>query len=238
MHNQTEEGKPPKRHLNFDLFHMQGESFHVCLHTFNRRYILYSKHRRGLDFPRELPLECKEAWCRSMCSLLVHGSSRQWQCLVQWKGEGPLGKHLEKTMMTALSSALSGWCRQAAKQIGAFLAFLVMTAEEVTFVRVGWLAWWEILSWESTFHEQEMMWQERWQNVNRDFIEEGEICKCESNSEAWYPSVLLLSMINAKTTKGTCLGVAFKILWWNHSYLLLTISVFTNHGKVKRLQLI
>ena len=44
---------------------------------------------------------------------------------------------LEKTALTGLESALPGWCRQAAKLMG---PFLVMPAEEVTFVRMEWVA--------------------------------------------------------------------------------------------------
>jgi len=64
--------------------------------------------------------------------------------------------------------------------------------------------------------------------VNREYIEEGDVCRCECYCE----DALLLSTVSVISTKGTWLGTAFRNPVLKCS-LLLIISEFINHGKVK-----
>lgn len=149
-----------------------------------------------------------EQRCDEFVSAYPACSCRQRQWSGQSQGEeGPLR---ERKALMGLESAVSEWCRQRAKLMG---HFLVMPVEEVAFVSLEGLAWWERrLLWESTFYEKEMVWQKRWQSVNREYSEEGDVCGHEWYCEdVWYQTALFLSMINVISTKGTCLRIAF----WN-----------------------
>lgn len=206
-----EKGKFPLRHISHitDVFHIQSESFQIRPSTFNRNYwvlcivsveagaqtILQNASRHDAE-------ERIACWC--IPSMLLQANAVL--SAISGSGRAP---GLEKTALTGLESALSGRCRQAAKLMG---PFLVMPVEEVTFVRMEWVARWERrLLWESTFHEKEVVWQKSWQSVNKENVEEGESVGASGTARMCDTSVLFLSMVSVINTKGTCLGMAF----WN-----------------------